>query len=367
MRSGNGDSTCVAKPCGSHVINRAAASCADGALSNKRDASWTFAATTRGNSATDEVFAFAGSCNSAVAAAHAPGVQAMKQRKSSAPQPVFSGDVNAELHVPANARAAGVSTASPQPEHSTLDVRPGYCAPAVRLAIDVARNALVVSRIRPIFRSFMAPPPLAFCCLQRPLLLTGSGAAVFAVPRKKIGNDSAETPHVSQDESVIEFGAFKLNRAERSLESASGERIQLTRKLYDTLLYMVERPGRLIEKKALLDTIWRGSVVEENTLSRTISALRHALGERTGEQRYIETVSGVGYRFIQPVHVTRAPARESPAQRREPSLAVLPFEDLSREHDQGYFADGIAEELLSRLANVQGLRLIARTSSFAVR
>lgn len=172
---------------------------------------------------------------------------------------------------------------------------------------------------------------------------------------------------MSKDESVIEFGAFKLNPGERSLESAAGQPIQLTRKLYDTLLYMLERPGRLIEKQALLDAVWKGSVVEENTLSRTISALRQALGERAGEKRYIETVSGVGYRFIQQVNVTRAPAHEPHAHRRDPSLAVLPFEDLSREHDQGYFADGVAEEVLSRLANVPGLRLIARTSSFAVR
>ena len=56
---------------------------------------------------------------------------------------------------------------------------------------------------------------------------------------------------------------------------------------------MVERPGRLLEKQALLDAIWRGAVVEENTLSRTISGLRQLLGDGAGRTRYIETVSGV--------------------------------------------------------------------------
>jgi TolB-like protein len=172
---------------------------------------------------------------------------------------------------------------------------------------------------------------------------------------------------VSKDEQIIEFGGFRLNARERSLVSADGSPIQLTRKLYDTLLFMVERPGRLLEKQALLDAVWKGSVVEENTLSRTISTLRQVLGERAGQLRYIETVSGLGYRFIQSVTVTDERASQEQARAREASLAVLPFDDLSREHDQGYFADGIAEEILNRLASVEGLRLIAKSSSFRFR
>jgi TolB-like protein len=162
---------------------------------------------------------------------------------------------------------------------------------------------------------------------------------------------------------VIEFGGFKLDPAERSLTSPAGEPIQLTRRLYDVLLFMVERPGRLLEKQALLDAVWKGVVVEENTLSRTISNLRQLLGERQGEQRYIETVSGVGYRFVQPVSVLRRAQALPP----EPSIAVLPFEDLSRERDQGYFADGIAEEVLNRLADIEGVRVIAKGSAFRFR
>src|SRR5262245_35314906 len=130
---------------------------------------------------------------------------------------------------------------------------------------------------------------------------------------------------------------------------------------------MVERPGRLLEKTALLDAVWKGAVVEENTLSRTISTLRQLLSEGAGGKSYIETVSGVGYRFVQPVSVTAARAPAAEIKPHEPSVAVLPFEDLSRERDQGYFADGIAEEILARLAGVKGLRLIAKTSSFRFR
>jgi TolB-like protein len=173
--------------------------------------------------------------------------------------------------------------------------------------------------------------------------------------------------NVSQDERVIEFGGFRLDPVERSLVSPGGTAVQLTRRLYDTLLYMVERPGRLLEKQVLLDAVWKGAVVEENTLSRTISALRQALGERERENRFIETVSGVGYRFVQPVTITEARRTEAAALREQPSIAVLPFEDLSRERDQAYFADGIAEEVLNRLATIDGLRLIAKSSSFRFR
>jgi len=172
---------------------------------------------------------------------------------------------------------------------------------------------------------------------------------------------------VTRDESVIEFGSFRLDPAERSLVAADGEPIQLTRKLYDTLLFMVERPGRLIEKQALLDAVWKGAVVEDNTLSRTISALRQVLGERGGEHRYIETVSGVGYRFIAAVSASSARAPTTTPRRGEPALAVLPFEDLSRERDQAYFADGVAEDVLNRLTAVKGLRVIAKSSSFRFR
>jgi adenylate cyclase len=171
--------------------------------------------------------------------------------------------------------------------------------------------------------------------------------------------------HRPANDRIIEFGGFRLDPLERSLVSADGEPVHLTRRLYDTLLFMVERPGRLIEKQALLDAVWKGSIVEENTLSRTISALRQALGGRACGDRYIETVSGLGYRFVQ--SVTTKGSRAPEAESRETAIAVLPFEDLSRARDQDYFADGIAEEVLNRLAAIKGLRVIAKSSAFRFR
>src|SRR5262245_42131776 len=167
---------------------------------------------------------------------------------------------------------------------------------------------------------------------------------------------------MAHDDTVLEFGGFRLNRSERSLLTAGGAPIQLTRRLYDVLLFMAERPGRLLEKQALMDAVWKGAVVEENTLSRTISNLRQLLGDGSGEHRYIETVSGLGYRFVAPVTALERSAAAPTPQHRGPSIAVLPFTDLSPDRDQSYFADGIAEEVLSRLATVPRLRVIAKSS-----
>ena len=172
---------------------------------------------------------------------------------------------------------------------------------------------------------------------------------------------------MTHDDTVLEFGGFRLNRGERSLVTAAGAPIQLTRRLYDLLLYMAEHPGRLLEKQALMDAVWKGAVVEENTLSRTISNLRQLLDDGAGEHRYIETVSGLGYRFLAPVSVLGGSVDEKSAPRRIPAIAVLAFADLSREHDQSYFAEGIAEEVLNRLATVPGLRVIAKSSAFSFR
>jgi TolB-like protein len=170
----------------------------------------------------------------------------------------------------------------------------------------------------------------------------------------------------SPDKRIFEFGGFRLDAAERSLSCPDASAIQLTPRLFDTLLFMLERQGRLVDKQSLLDSVWAGVVVEENTLSRTVSALRHALGERGGEHRFIATVPGVGYRFVHPVNVVE-PETEAAAPSSPRSIAVLPFDDLSPARDQQYFADGIAEEVLNRLTQIPDLRAIARTSSFLLR
>jgi pimeloyl-ACP methyl ester carboxylesterase len=108
-----------------------------------------------------------------------------------------------------------------------------------------------------------------------------------------------------------EFGEFRLDAARRLLRSRmGGEPIPLTPKVFDTLLYLVEHRGELIEKAALMKAIWPNVVVEENNLTQNISALRRALSDGVGENRFIVTEPGRGYRFVADVRVVRAPGTE---------------------------------------------------------
>lgn len=95
------------------------------------------------------------------------------------------------------------------------------------------------------------------------------------------------------------FGPFVLDTAERRL-SRDGEPVPLRAKLFDTLCLLVQRPGRLIERQELIDTVWPDSIVEEGNLSHNVSALRRALGDGN-ETKYIETVPKRGYRFVHAV------------------------------------------------------------------
>ncbi len=96
---------------------------------------------------------------------------------------------------------------------------------------------------------------------------------------------------------LYEFGSFQLNPPERLL-LCDGQPIPMTPKAFDLLVVLVERGGHLVEKEELLKAVWRGSIVEEGNLSVTVSFLRKALNDDRGLHRYIETVSGRGYRFV---------------------------------------------------------------------
>lgn len=107
---------------------------------------------------------------------------------------------------------------------------------------------------------------------------------------------------------IYDFEDFRLDAADRVL-LRNGKPLPLTPKVFDTLLYFVRHHGRVLEKDDLLSAIWPDSFVTENNLSQNISTLRHLLGERPGENQYIVTVPGSGYRFAPEVRtVTDAEA-----------------------------------------------------------
>jgi TolB-like protein/DNA-binding winged helix-turn-helix (wHTH) protein len=200
---------------------------------------------------------------------------------------------------------------------------------------------------------------------------------------------------------IYEFGEFRLDAMRRVLYSRKeGLPLQVTGKVFDTLLYLVERAGQVLDKRTLMSALWPDVVVEESNLTQTIHTLRRVLGERPDEHRFIVTVPGRGYRFVAAV-TTGASEEPRPAGRRplaigaalvaiavagialfllrghgeagsgsatgaaKPSIAVLPFVDMSETQDQAYFAEGLSEEILNLLAQSTTLQVSARTSSFS--
>ena len=96
---------------------------------------------------------------------------------------------------------------------------------------------------------------------------------------------------------IFQVGEFTVDSRARQLKK-DGELLPLKPKVFDTLIYLVKNPGRVISKDELMNEIWPGTAVEENNLSQNISALRRLLGEKPGEHRFIDTVAGRGFRFV---------------------------------------------------------------------
>ena len=109
---------------------------------------------------------------------------------------------------------------------------------------------------------------------------------------------------------VYEFGPFRLDAAEQTL-LRGGEPVPLTPKALQTLLVLVQHAGRVVGKDRLLEAVWADTFVEEGVLTVNVSALRKALGEAEGGEKYIETVPRRGYRFAAPVREASG-AEETP-------------------------------------------------------
>lgn len=237
-----------------------------------------------------------------------------------------------------------------------------------------------------------------------------------------------ETPSAQ----LYEFGDFLVDPVKRLLQRRDGTTVPLTPRVFDTLLFLVEHHGAVLDKERLMEAVWPDSIVEENNLSQNISTLRRILGETPGLHRFIVTVPGRGYRFVAAVNPrefadveapTRSPLTDqapveirtepdvappapdgraarrvvlaivmilalaeaffflrgqlkqsAPAATTAPpppatetippkSIAVLPFENLSGDAENAYFAAGVQDEILSDLAKIADLKVISRTSA----
>ena len=141
-----------------------------------------------------------------------------------------------------------------------------------------------------------------------------------------------------------------------------GELIDLEPKVFDLLSFLVQHRNRVVSKDDLLQGVWGGRIVSESALTTRINAVRRALGDDGTAQRLVRTFTRKGIRFVG--EVTELPDQTAPISDR-PSIAVLPFENMSADPDQEYFVDGMVEEIITALSRFPRLVVIARNSTFS--
>lgn len=188
---------------------------------------------------------------------------------------------------------------------------------------------------------------------------------------------------------IFDFDGFRIDTVKRLVTGADRKPLGLTAKAYETLLFLVENPGRVIERREIMDAVWPGTAVEENNLTQHIAALRRVFGENKSEHRYIVTVPGHGYKFAanvsRPVITTaeNIPERTSrklflllsaiivsslallgfldriesasPENRKKRSIAVLPFKPVSDQERSQSFEMGMTDALITKLENADRL------------
>ena len=156
------------------------------------------------------------------------------------------------------------------------------------------------------------------------------------------------------DPYVYEFDDFRVDPGRRLLLGRDGRPRPLTPKAFDTLIYLVQHADVVLGKETLMRAIWADTAVEENNLTQCISALRRVLGEKRDEHRYIVTVPGRGYRFVARVSKHKLPMVPNNS---EPiaSIAVLPFQPLTRNSRDESLEMGMADTLIARLSGIRDL------------
>jgi adenylate cyclase len=168
------------------------------------------------------------------------------------------------------------------------------------------------------------------------------------------------------------FGDHILDVERRELRH-SGDLVALEPQVFDLLVHLVRNRGRVVSKDELIDAIWEGRIVSESTVTTRLNAARKAIGDTGAAQSLIRTVPRRGVRFVGEVcedgtrHTlsvtTKLEAMPLPLPDK-PSIAVLPFANMSAEAGQDYLADGIVEAITSALSCIRSFFVIARSSAF---
>src|SRR5207249_6547255 len=152
--------------------------------------------------------------------------------------------------------------------------------------------------------------------------------------------------------------------------------VSVAPQVFDLLDYLIRSRERVVSKDDLINAIWNGRIVSDAALTTRLNAARTAIGDSGEEQRLIKTLPRKGFRFVGTVREAQRsagtevsdelvePSKRALALPDKPSIAILPFTNLSSDPEQDYFADGIVDDITMALSRFRWLFVIARNSSF---
>ncbi|HSC26428.1 MAG TPA: winged helix-turn-helix domain-containing protein [Vicinamibacterales bacterium] len=193
-------------------------------------------------------------------------------------------------------------------------------------------------------------------------------------------------------DTAVSFGRYRFLASTGQLWCGQRE-VRLTPRAAAVLAALVARAGQMVTKEELFAEVWRGTAVSDDALTSCIQELRKALADDPKQPRFIETRHRRGYRFVSRLRhsASDVPAKETEVRTEEhgradapatsggtavthvepahsggkPTIAVLPFDNMSGDPDQEYFSDGITDDIITALSKHRSLLVVARTSTFA--
>lgn len=163
----------------------------------------------------------------------------------------------------------------------------------------------------------------------------------------------------------VRFGVFEVDLQCRELRRR-GHRLKLPEKPFQILELLLDRPGELVTRESLQQRVWPGVRLGfDRSLNTAVNTLRRVLDDSPENPRFIETRSKRGYRFIAKIEGADKPeSRAHPNAAPLPSVAVLPFENQSRDPEMEYLSDGITESIINSLSRLPHIRVMARSAVF---
>jgi len=166
---------------------------------------------------------------------------------------------------------------------------------------------------------------------------------------------------------IYRFGAYSVDTGRLELCS-SGQVIPVQPQAFALLLFLIENHERVVSKDEIIDNIWEGRSVSDATLNTRINALRRALGDSGESQSVIKTFARRGFRFVAEIeNEEEAETGLAPSTNTGdiPSIAVMPFVNISGNPEQEFFADGITEDLVTSMSRIRGFFISGRNSTFS--